>query len=131
MLYCDVLISEPLAPIVATHSGSGAIATLAVYESDRLHAKGVVSVDATGRVTGFVEHGAFPDDARGLVNAGLYVVDPSLIERIPAGAVADFGHDVFPDALARGEHLATHLLPEPVLDLGTPAALALGRAQAS
>lgn len=130
VLYCDVLISEPLAPILATHHRSGAIATLAVYESDRLDAKGVVTVDAGGRVTGFVEHGAFPDDAVGLVNAGLYVVDPSLTARIPAGSVADFGHDVFPDALARGEHLAVHVLPAPVLDVGTPDALALARMSA-
>jgi NDP-sugar pyrophosphorylase family protein len=78
-------------------------------------------------VTGFVERGSFADDARGLVNAGLYVVDPSLIARIPAGTVADFGHDVFPDALSRGEHLAIHLLPGPVLDVGTPDALMLAR----
>ena len=127
VLYCDVLISEPLAPILATHRHRGAIATLAVYESGQLDAKGVVSVDTGGRVNGFVERGSFPQDARGLVNAGLYVVEPSLLERIPAGTVADFGHDVFPDALSRGEHLAVHLLPAPVLDVGTPDALRLAR----
>jgi NDP-sugar pyrophosphorylase family protein len=127
VLYCDVLICEPLAPLLATHRHRGEIATLTVYESDRLDAKGVVSVDADDRVTGFVERGSFPDDARGLVNAGLYVVDPSLIARIPAGTVADFGHDVFPDALSRGEHLGVHRLPAPVLDVGTPDALMLAR----
>jgi nucleoside-diphosphate-sugar epimerase len=39
----------------------------------------------------------------------------------------DFGHDVFPQALARGEAIATHLLGAPVIDIGTPAALQLAR----
>jgi NDP-sugar pyrophosphorylase family protein len=127
VLYGDVLISAPLAPLLATHHDAGAAATLAVYESDQLAQKGVVRVDDDGRVIGFVERGAFPAGERALVNAGLYIVEPSLIERIPAGAVADFGHDVFPQALARGERLATHRLASAVLDIGTPEALMLAR----
>jgi NDP-sugar pyrophosphorylase family protein len=130
VLYCDVLIDEPLAPMLEAHRESGALATLAVYESDRLEGKGVVGVDAQGRVTDFVEHGHFELGAHGLVNAGLYVLEPAFIAAIPAAVVSDFGHDVFPAALARGEHLGTHVLPAPVLDIGTPEALAQARLHA-
>jgi|ERR1039457_5231124 mannose-1-phosphate guanylyltransferase len=130
ILYCDVLISEPLAPLAQAHRESGAAATLAVYESDQLERKGVISVDARGRVTEFVEHRRFDPGVRGLVNAGLYVLEPAFIAQIPAGVVSDFGHDVFPAALARGEHLGTHMLPAPVLDVGTPEALAYARLHA-
>ena len=113
--------------MLRAHRASGAAATLAVYESDRLDGKGVISVDAAGRVTGFVEQGHFEAGARGLVNAGLYVLEPSFAAEIAPDAASDFGHDVFPQALARGEHLGTHLLPAPVLDIGTPEALRLAR----
>ena len=130
ILYCDVMISEPLAPMVQAHRESGAAATLAVYESDQLERKGVISVDARGRVTEFVEHRRFDPGVCGLVNAGLYVLEPAFIAQIPAGVVSDFCHDVFPAALARGEHLGTHMLPAPVLDVGTPEALAYARLHA-
>jgi len=40
---------------------------------------------------------------------------------------SDFGHDVFPAALQRGELLAGHVLGAPVIDIGTPSALLLAR----
>ena len=127
VLYGDVLFEEPLEPLLRAHRHSGALATLAVYESDSLEGKGVISVDATGRVTGFIEHGDFEPGARGLVNAGLYVVEPALVEPLEPGLASDFGHDVFPAALARGDHLAVHMLAAAVLDVGTPADLERAR----
>ena len=61
------------------------------------------------------------------MNAGLYIVDPRLLADLPAGVALDFGHDVFPAALARGERIAVHVLATPVIDIGTPAALELVR----
>ena len=127
VLYWDVLFEEPLEPLVRAHRERDALATLAVYESDSLHGKGVISVDAGGWITGFIEHGDFEPGARGLVNAGLYVIEPALLAELEPGVAADFGHDVFPAALARGEHLGVHLLAAPVLDVGTPADLRRAR----
>jgi mannose-1-phosphate guanylyltransferase len=127
VLYGDVLVDEPLALLIDAHAESGALATLAVYESDELDGKGTVEVDAAGRVTGFIERGSFPPGHRALVNAGLYVVDPALLREVAPGSFCDFGHDVFPAALARGERLATHLLAAPVIDVGTPEGLRRAR----
>jgi mannose-1-phosphate guanylyltransferase len=127
VLYGDVLFEEPLEALVHTHRERGALATLAVYESDSLDGKGVISADASGRITGFVEHGEFEPGARGLVNAGLYLLEPALVATLEPGLPADFGHDLFPAALARGDHLAVHMLAAPVLDVGTPADLRRAR----
>jgi NDP-sugar pyrophosphorylase family protein len=123
VLYSDVLFEEPLEPLLATHRERGALATLTVYESAQLGGKGVVETDGHGLVTAFTEKGEREPGARGLVNAGLYVVEPALLADLAPGVAADFGHDVFPAALARGERLAVHLLGAPVLDVGTPADL--------
>ncbi|HXR13360.1 MAG TPA: NDP-sugar synthase [Solirubrobacteraceae bacterium] len=127
VLYGDVLFEEPLEPLVRAHRERGALATLAVYESDALEGKGVISVDASGRINGFVEHGDFAPGTRGLVNAGLYVVEPELVATLAPGVASDFGHDLFPAALARGELLAVHMLAAPVLDVGTPGDLERAR----
>ena len=127
VLYSDVLFDEPLGPLLATHHERGASATLTVYESAQLSGKGVVEADSHGVVTGFIEKGEREPGERGLVNAGLYVIEPALLAGLEPGVAADFGHDVFPAALARGERLAVHRLAAPVLDVGTPADLERAR----
>lgn len=126
VIYGDVMLFEPLAPLARTHLSSGAVATLAVYESENTRAKGVVEVDASGRVQRFVEQD--PDrTGPGLVNAGLYVVARELLAGCPRDTFLDFGHDVFPEALSTGHHLQTHLISS-VVDIGTPEGLATARA---
>ncbi|MGA2929516.1 MAG: sugar phosphate nucleotidyltransferase [Solirubrobacteraceae bacterium] len=123
VVYGDVLIFEPLGPLLATHSTTGAAATLCVYEHRDTRGKGVVEIDADGSVTGFAEK----DPERtgpGLVNAGLYVIESSLLAPLPSDTFLDFGHDVFPQALATGHCVHVHTIPRPVLDIGTPDDLA-------
>ncbi len=83
VLYGDVMIFERLAPLLAAHRAAGADGTLTVYERADTRAKGVVEVDADGRVESFAEK----DPERsgpGLVNAGLYVLEPRVLEGFPA-----------------------------------------------
>jgi mannose-1-phosphate guanylyltransferase len=123
VVYGDVLIFEPLRPVIETHGRTGATATLCVYEYDDTRGKGVIAVDDYGFVTNFAEK----DPTRtgpGLVNAGLYVIDSSLLSGLPRDTFLDFGHDVFPAALRAGHRLHIHRIPSPVLDIGTPADLA-------
>jgi NDP-sugar pyrophosphorylase family protein len=127
VLYGDVLTDESLARILAMHGQRDAVATLAVYESTETDGKGTIEVDGSDLVTGFNEKsGTAPGDAA-LINAGIYVIQPSFARQIPEGVPSDFGHDVFPAALARGERLAIHRLSAPVLDVGLPATLELAR----
>ena len=128
VLYGDVLIEESLAPLVAAHERSGAVATVTVYESSETEGKGVVEVDENDYVRRFVEKRANPKP--GLVNAGLYVVEPDLVAALPSGTASDFGHDVLPQAVERGERILAYRLQSAVLDIGTPEALALAQAAA-
>lgn len=123
VVYGDVLLFESLPSLLATHRRAGAVATLSVYRHGDTGQKGVVEVDDEDRITGFFEK----DPARvgpGLVNAGLYAVEATLLAGHAAGTFLDFGHDVFPAAMRAGDHLQAHRLPQPVLDIGTPEALA-------
>lgn len=127
VLYGDVITDEPLAPLAARHRRSGAVATLAVYESAETEGKGTVAVDDGGIVLGFAEKTTQAGTETALINAGLYIVEPGFAREIPERTHSDFGHDVFPQALARGQRLATHRLARPVLDIGLPETLARAR----
>jgi NDP-sugar pyrophosphorylase family protein len=118
LLYGDVVTDLVLADLRAGHEG---IATLACYASAELEGKGVVEVDAGGRVTAFVEKGDVA--AVGLVNAGIHIVEPAILDYI-LPPFADFGHDVWPAAVAAGASIAAVTVDAYVKDVGTPEALA-------
>ena len=122
VLYGDVLTDAPLERLVAAHLASRAAATITLYESGQTTGKGTVDTDGD-RVVGFREKASDDggDTGPALINAGIYVVQIDFIVRhVGDGEVSDFGHDVFPAALARGEVITAYLLPRPVLDIGTP-----------
>jgi NDP-sugar pyrophosphorylase family protein len=127
VLYGDVLVDEPLGPLIRFHQERRALATLAAYETHATEGKGVVRADQSGRITGFEEkkqQGASP----ALVNVGVYVIEPELVASLPTGIPFDFGHDVFPSAVERGLPMFTYAIAQPVIDIGTPDGLALADA---
>jgi mannose-1-phosphate guanylyltransferase len=97
------------------------LATLACYRSAELEGKGVLDVDDQLRVRSFVEKGERRSE--GLVNAGIHVLDPSILDYVPA-APADFGHDVWPRAIAAGATIVAAPVEAYFKDVGTPEALA-------
>lgn len=124
VLYGDVILGEELGPMSALHHQHHPVATLAVYHSDQAQAKGVVELDKS-LITAF--HEKDPAKTAGWVNAGVYIVEPGWLAEYPGGTKLDFGFDLFPAALAAGRELRGHRLASPVLDIGTPADLALAR----
>lgn len=129
VLYGDVVVHTPMAPMVALHRSLAAEATLAVYRSTDVVGKGTVERDREGLVRGFQEKAATSAAQAALINAGLYVLEPKLIADIPRGVALDFGHDVFPRAIEEGRRLAAYILDAPVIDVGTPEGLVRARAE--
>lgn len=120
VLYGDVLTDLDLTELVARHRSSGAAATLALYRVKDPSRCGIVELDANNRVTRFVEKPAPGTVFSDLANSGIYVVEPAVIDRIPAERPFDFGHDLFPALLADGVPLAGQPLPGYILDIGSP-----------
>jgi NDP-sugar pyrophosphorylase family protein len=126
VVYGDVVVADGLKPLVETHVRTRPSATLAVHEERSAAGKGVVEVDDEGRVRAFVEKGA-----RGsgpfLVNSGVYVLERELVAALPEDVACDFGHDVFPQAIADGKAIVVHRLAQPVVDIGTEEGFARAR----
>jgi NDP-sugar pyrophosphorylase family protein len=127
VLYGDVIVDEPLASVSETHRHAEATATLTLYRTKDVEGKGTVQIAPDGTVSAFREKATSSVEENAYVNAGLYIVDPRIVEDLPAAVPMDFGHDVFPAALAKGQTLAGHILAAPVIDMGTPAMLELAR----
>jgi mannose-1-phosphate guanylyltransferase len=95
----DNLTDFDLRALVDAHREHGAIATLTVFRSPNPSSGGVVELDRTGRVTGFVEKPSQP--VSDLVNAGMYAFHPSVLDEIAAGPPKDIGYDLLPRLVGR------------------------------
>ena len=98
---CDLDLSSAL----RFHQDRGAQATIVLHRHPSPLEYGLVVTDGEGRVLQFVEKPAWSQVVTNLVNTGIYVLTPAVLERIPQGEVRDFGKDVFPAMLRDGAPL--------------------------
>jgi len=96
----DVLTGLDISRVVDFHRASGAEGTLHLVPVDDPSQFGVVETDATGRVLRFVEKPAPGETASRNVNAGTYVLEPSVIDRVPVGGKLSIERVVFPEMVA-------------------------------
>jgi mannose-1-phosphate guanylyltransferase len=97
----DNLTDFDLRSFIGAHRGGGAIATLAVFHSERPSAGGVVEIDTTGTVTGFEEKPSEP--LSDLTNAGMYAFHPCVLDEISGVPPADIGYDLLPRLVGRAK----------------------------
>jgi NDP-sugar pyrophosphorylase family protein len=94
--YEDVLTDQDLGALVERHRQTGALATLLVHQ--RARSNSVVTLDADGRIRGFLERPA-ESERQGVespwVNSGICVCSPEILDSIPAGQPCDLPRDVF------------------------------------
>ena len=117
----DVLTDLDLGALIGTHQAARAVATLTLTPVDDASAYGLVPLDEGGRVMGFLEKPE-PEIARkgGLINAGTYVLEPSVFDGVPAGEMWSFERQVFPSLVERDEPVYGFPSDAYWLDIGTP-----------
>jgi NDP-sugar pyrophosphorylase family protein len=120
----DVLVDVDFQRLVALHRERQAAATLALVRVPDPSAFGLVPVDTDDRVTAFLEKPGPDEDAwvTDLINAGVYVLEPSVLDHVPAGQPSSFERNLFPSLLASGAPVFGYELHGYWRDLGTPIA---------
>ena len=120
----DVLVDIDFQRLVALHREREAAATLALVRVPDPSAFGLVPVDDDGRVTAFLEKPGDLEDSwvTDLINAGVYVLEPSVLDHVPAGQPSSFERNLFPSLLASGAPVYGYELHGYWRDLGTPIA---------
>jgi NDP-sugar pyrophosphorylase family protein len=118
--YTDNLCSFDLRAMASLHTKRAALATILVSESyDRL-AGGLVECADDGRVLRFLEKPAGAEDGPRLENGGVYLLEPRVIDSIPAEGPSDFGRDVIPTLIRAGEPIYCHRAEGFVRGIDTP-----------
>ncbi len=116
----DVLTDLDVTELVAFHRDRGAEATVALTPVEDPSAFGVVPTDEAGRVVAFIEKPPPGEAPTNLINAGTYVLEPSVLARIPGGRRVSIERETFP-ALAGDGRLYALGSTAAWLDAGTPA----------
>jgi mannose-1-phosphate guanylyltransferase len=94
----------------------GAAATIALHPVSDSSAYGLVRTGASGEVQDFTEKTG--EDVPGEINAGMYVLERSVLDLIPPGEEVSIERDVFPKLVGNGLHGLR--LDGYWMDIGTP-----------
>ena len=122
----DILTGCDLTELLDTHRRTGADVTLHLTRVEDPRAFGCVPTDEYGRVTAFLEKD--PNPVTDQINAGSYVFNRSVIERIPTGRPVSVERETFPGLLADGALVAGHVESSYWRDLGKPSDFVAGSA---
>ena len=117
----DVMTDLDVTALVNFHRERGAQATIALHPVEDPSRFGVVPTDDQGRVLQFVEKPRREDAPTNLINAGTYVLEPSVLEQIDPGRPVSVERETFPK-LAEAGTLYAMADTSYWLDTGTPAA---------
>lgn len=127
LVYGDVLTDLDLGQLLRFHqqvvaNDPSARITLSLYSVPNPTEVGLVDLGPNGKVRRFVEKPKAEEVFTDLANAGILVIEPSVIEQIPENSFYDFGHHLFPALLAAGESIYGWKVPDGtyLLDIGTP-----------
>jgi mannose-1-phosphate guanylyltransferase len=116
----DVLTDVDLSAVVDRHVSDGAEASILLTPVDDPSAFGVVPTDDNGRVQGFIEKPPREEAPTNLINAGVYVFEPSVLDRIPPGEVWSAERQLFPDLVEQKANVFAHGTDAYWMDIGTP-----------
>lgn len=118
LIYGDVLAEIDLKDMLEYHRDIGALATLAVTSVHKATDWGVVRLHGT-RIVSFDEKPKNHIGQSHLVNAGVAVVEPKLLDQIPNKSFSMLERDVFPK-LARAGQLCGYLFEGQWYDIANP-----------
>jgi mannose-1-phosphate guanylyltransferase len=115
----DVLTDFDLTALKRFHAERGATATISLIAVEDPSAYGLVRTTADGEILAFLEKPRPDEIDTDQINAGAYVLEPAVLERIEPGRAVSFEREVFPSLIGAG------LYGFPArgywLDIGTPA----------
>lgn len=123
-VYADNLTDFDLGVLVDAHRSGGVTATITVFEAPRPWECGIVDVD-DGRIVGYVEKPARPTG--NLANAGMYAFSPEVLDLVEGPGPRDIGFHLLPRLV--GQSRAVGIGSSRLIDIGTPVALELARAE--
>ncbi|HEX8775134.1 MAG TPA: NDP-sugar synthase [Pyrinomonadaceae bacterium] len=117
----DVLTDLDLKAVIREHNERQAIASIVLTPVENPSAYGLVETETDGRIRRFLEKPKADEITVNTINAGTYILEPGVLDLIPAGENHSFEYGLFPNLLERGEKFYAHIPQRTYwMDIGTP-----------
>lgn len=126
----DILTDLDIARVIEFHRAKQAAATIVLAPVEDPSAYGLVEIEPDGKVSRFREKPT-PEELAELttntINAGIYILEPEVLDLIPEGENHSFEYNVFPALLERNKPFYAYVLNENYWrDIGNPASYLQG-----
>ncbi len=120
----DILTDLDIFKVIGFHQQKRAEATIVLTPVENPSAYGLVETDEESKVLQFLEKPK-PEEVFRLttrnINAGIYILEPEILDTIPEGENYSFEYNVFPDLLNRQKSFYGFIIKENYWrDIGTP-----------
>jgi len=116
----DIFTDLDLTEMLRFHKNKNAKVTIALAPVDDPTRFGVVETDSTQRVTRFVEKPKPEQITSNMINAGVYIIERDILNRVPQGKRCMFERDIFPTLLSEGKPVFGYATDAYWIDTGTP-----------
>jgi mannose-1-phosphate guanylyltransferase len=116
----DIFTDLDITAMIAVHQARKAKATIALTPVDDPTSYGLIETDAQGRVTRFLEKPSWEQITTNMINAGIYVLEPDTLNRIPYQTNFSFERGLFPLLLGQDEPIYAYSSAAYWIDIGTP-----------
>ena len=117
----DVLTDIDMNEVIRFHRERNATATIVLTPVANPTAYGLVETDGESRVRRFLEKPKPEEVTCNTINAGIYILEPRVLEYVPEGEPFMFEYGVFPQLLERGEPFYAYTWRGYWRDIGTAA----------
>jgi NDP-sugar pyrophosphorylase family protein len=116
----DVLTDIDMNEVIRVHRERNAAATIVLTPVPNPTAYGLVETETDGRVRRFLEKPTPDQVTCDTINAGIYILEPRVLDYVPEGEPFMFEYGVFPQLLERNEPFYAYTWRGYWRDIGTP-----------
>lgn len=116
----DVLTDIDLTKVIEFHKAREAAATIVLTRVKNPMAYGLVETGPEGQARRFLEKPKADEITCNTINAGIYVLEPSVLDYVPESENFSFEYGVFPALLQNQERFFAWVSDSYWLDIGTP-----------
>ncbi len=113
----DILSDCNLQQMLSFHKSTGADVSIAIVEVANPKDFGVIVIDNERRIQQFIEKPEQP--VSNLINAGVYIMQPDILNEIPSGEEVSIEKEIFPHLIKTGRKLFAYMHNGYWMDVGT------------
>ncbi|WXG41286.1 MAG: NDP-sugar synthase [Candidatus Freyarchaeum deiterrae] len=120
IIQADNITEISLAEALKYHKEKKGIATISLIDVENPWQFGIAELNRKNQVKKFLEKPKPDECFSNLASTGLYVLEPEILDYIPANTPFDFAKDLFPQLLKRGKRIYGYRAEGFWVDVGKP-----------